>query len=402
MGNTRPIPVVHLITTLDTGGTEATLLKLLSFMDRRRFSNQVVSLTELGTVGRKIVEQGIPVRSLKMTRGNVSISGLVELWKALRIMRPAILQTWLYHSDLLGLIVGTSAGIRNICWNVRCSYVDLDIHPPLTKWTIRMCSLLSRFPKVVVTNSLEAKRSHAQAGYNVRRWEIISNGFDLRRFKADEGAKPRLLAELGLSDGPKENPNRQMSKQIGDKKEGLILVGFVARYDPMKDHKTFIAAACLVLQKSQNVHFIMVGRKVDSTNKKLIAEIPSKWRKHFHLLGERDDVETLTASFDIASLASHGEGFPNVVCEAMASEVPCVVMDVGDSARIIGDTGLIVPPRDHHALARALNELIEIGAAGRHALGKAARGRVREYFELSGIVRRYESLYQGLLAGSIG
>jgi glycosyltransferase involved in cell wall biosynthesis len=402
MGNARPIPVVHLITTLDTGGTEAMLLKLLSQMDRTRFSNQVISLTEMGTIGRKIEAQGVRVHSLKMQRGHLGFAGMFELWKALRRMKPAILQTWLYHSDLLGLVVGAAVGVRNICWNVRCSYIDLDTHPPLTKWTIKLCSVLSPFPKVVVTNSLEAKRSHERHGYNVRRWEVISNGFDLHRFKADEEAKPRLLAELGLSKRRKETPQHQGSVGAGDKMAGIILVGFVARYDPMKDHKTFIAAACLVLQEGHDVHFVMVGRKVDSTNERLLAEIPPEWKRHFHLVGERDDVESLTASFDIATLASHGEGFPNVVCEAMASEVPCVVMDVGDSARIIGDTGLIVPPRDHHALAEALNELIEMGAEGRRTLGKAARDRVRRCFELSMIVKRYESLYQGLLAASIG
>lgn len=118
----------------------------------------------------------------------------------------------------------------------------------------------------------------------------------------------------------------------------------------------------------------------------------------FFLLGFRDDIPRLTAALDIACLSSaFGEGFPNVLGEAMACEIPCVATDVGDSANIIGDTGRVVPPKNPVALGKALKELVCMGYEGRAGLGRSARKRIRERFELSKVVKRYEELYMGLL-----
>ena len=105
----------------------------------------------------------------------------------------------------------------------------------------------------------------------------------------------------------------------------------------------------------------------------------------------------LTTGFDIgASSSSFGEGFPNVIGEAMACGVPCVVTDVGDSALIVGQTGRVVPPRNPKELANAFHELVELGGEGRERLGMAARCRVQEHFDLPHIVARYQDLYQEL------
>jgi len=386
-----PTKVLHLITSLDTGGTEPMLFRLLSFMDKKRFSNQVVCLTDIGTVGEKIINLGIPVYSLNMPRGVIRFRGLFNLWRYLRLARPTILQTWLYHSDLLGFIVGRIAGIRNICWNIRCSYMDLGKYSPSTKWAINLCSFFSSSPKVVITNSVKAMNFHVSHGYRAKQWRVIPNGVDLEKFRPDQRAKQRLMVELSLYDNKKRGITGTTGR--GKKQTETFLIGFIARYDPMKDHPTFIKAACLLLEEKRNVHFVLAGRGITTENRILARLIPHEWRSHFHLLGRRDDIESLTAALDIASLASHGEGFPNVVSEAMACGVPCVVMDVGDSSMIVDNTGRVIPPGDPQALAVAWNELIELEEEERRSLGTAARKRIMDHFELSRIVRQYETLY---------
>ena len=178
--------IMHLITTLDVGGAEMMLLKLLSFMDDDDFSNQVVSLTGIGPIGEKIMAQGIPVYALNMPSGRLTLGGLVKLWRLLHSIRPTILQTWLYHADLLSLIFGKLARIRKICWNVRCSYIDLGKYRRSTEWTVKLCSLLSSFPETIITNSREALNFHVNLGYKAKRWEVIPNGFDLDKFKPDK------------------------------------------------------------------------------------------------------------------------------------------------------------------------------------------------------------------------
>jgi glycosyltransferase involved in cell wall biosynthesis len=180
--------------------------------------------------------------------------------------------------------------------------------------------------------------------------------------------------------------------------DSILFIGLIARFDPVKDHKTFIKAACLLIEDKPEAHFIMAGKGVEPENALLIKQIPETLLGHFHLLGERNDIERITAALDIACLTSaYGEGFPNTVGEAMACGIPCVVADVGDSARIVAETGLVVPPKDHGVLAAAWGKLIDLKKDGRKRLGLAARERIRSHFELSHIVEQYEQLYSKLV-----
>lgn len=376
-----PIEIFHLITSLDVGGTETMLHRLLSFMDKRKFRNRVVCLTGIGLVGREMQRSGIPVYALNMPTGRVRTAALATLWNLLRRNRPDILQTWLYHSDLLGLILGKAAGVRHLCWNIRCSYMDLDRYHATTRWTLRLCSLLSNFPDRILTNSVEARSFHVKLGYRSSGWNVIPNGFDLDRFRPDPAARAFLLRELGLEREP--DP---------------FLIGFMARYDPMKDHATFIEAASRLLERGRDVHLVLAGTGVDPRNEALVRRIPARWERRFHLCGRRDDIERVTAGLDVASLASHGEGFPNVVCEAMSCGVPCVVVDVGDSARIVGDPRLVVPPRHPEALANALESVMNMPHETRKELGRAARHRIQTRFDIRRIADAYEMLYAGIVS----
>ena len=173
-----------------------------------------------------------------------------------------------------------------------------------------------------------------------------------------------------------------------------FLIGVVGRYHPVKDHANFLHAAGILERTWPNVHFVLVGCGMDHTNSELVALIRQIGiNKKIHLLGERTDVHYVTAALDIASSPSRSEGFPNVVGEAMACEVPCVVTDVGDSAKIVDVTGIVVPSRDAQALAYGWGKLIKMGAEARRKLGIAARKRIQDNYSLSTIAGQYEDLY---------
>ncbi|MCP4668697.1 MAG: glycosyltransferase, partial [Deltaproteobacteria bacterium] len=398
MPEEHPISILHLITTLDVGGAEMMLSKLLSGMDRETFSNHVICLTKIGAVGQEMASRGIPVYALNMPNGALTVKGLARLWRLLRSIRPKILQSWLYHADLLGLICGKAAGIRNICWNIRCSYRDLTAYRRSTKWVIDLCTLLSFLPNIVIVNSMKGLRYHAKLGYKPKRWKVIPNGFDLKAFKPDKDNRKRIRSELGLVADRNEKEKREEGSVVSQ--DETVLIGLIARYASIKDHPTFMKAACLLLEKRKAVHFVLAGRNVTWKNEALAGMIPDTWKDHFHLLGERIDVSAVTAALDIASLVSYGEGFPNIICEAMACCVPCVVTNVGDASRIVGDTGRVVPCRDPQAVAEAWNELIDLGAQRRHRLGLEGRKRVMRHFELSMIAQQYEKLYSSLVEPS--
>jgi len=368
------IRIVHVISGLDTGGAEVMLAKLLERMDRGRFSNTVISLTDRGRLGEQIESLGVALYTLGMRRGRPDISALPRLIRLLKALKPTIVQSWLYHADLLSTLAVKLSGSPILIWNVRCSHMDLKRYSLLTRLVQRVLAWLSGIPAAVVANSVAGRQQHTGLGYHPRRWVVIPNGFDTQRFRPDSGTRVTLRREWHVSDD-------------------TVIVAFIARVDPMKDHPTFLDAAKRVIQTGRNVHFVLLGKDTE-TLASAVAERGLTDRAL--LLGYQSNVERLLPAVDVVCLSSLGEGFPNVIGEAMACGIPCVSTDVGDARPIIADTGLIVPVRDSASLAGAITELIDQGAAERAKLGRAARARIEAEYSLPSIVDRYEALYSDL------
>jgi glycosyltransferase involved in cell wall biosynthesis len=173
------------------------------------------------------------------------------------------------------------------------------------------------------------------------------------------------------------------------------VIGTVAREHPMKDPGNLVRAVASLQARGHAVHLVIVGSGLDRTNRELVEVVREcGLGAQVSLLGERTDVPALVAGFDVAALSSAwGEGFPNVLGEAMASGVPCVATDVGDCSWVIGPHGVIVPPRRSEALADALGRLLDLGADARHQLGLAGRARILQHFSIREVVGQYEALH---------
>jgi glycosyltransferase involved in cell wall biosynthesis len=372
--------ITHVITGLSMGGAQMMLYKLLSHMDRTAFAAEVIPLADVGPLDKKIQALGVPVRCLGMRPGVPNPLGVYRLARWLRQDPPHLIQTWLYHADLVGGLAARLAGGIPVAWNLRHSDLGPGGNKCTTAWTVRACARLSRWlPERIVCCSESSRKVHTAAGYAHGEMIVIPNGFDLAAFRPDPAARLSVRRELGIS-------------------EEAPLIGLVGRFNPQKDHRTFVKAAARLHAHLPQVHFLLCGQDVTWDNAPLrrwitAADLPDRC----HLLGERDDIPRLTAALDIATTASaYGEGFPNVIGEAMACGVPCVVTDVGDSAHIVGDTGRVVLARDPRALADAWRELVGLGPEDRVQLGLAARRRVEEHFSLPVIVTRYQRLYEEL------
>jgi glycosyltransferase involved in cell wall biosynthesis len=374
------ISIWHVITSLDVGGAERTLERLLRGTDSNRFSGSVVSLLPRGAQAEAIEQQGWPVRSLDLTGAFPTVRAVPVLRQWFRRSRPDIVQTWMYHADLLGGLAARSAGCHRVAWNVRRSvFPTRETESKVsTRSVARTCLALSRsVPRLIVCGSHSAKASHAALGYPEEKLRVIPNGVEIA--PPAPSARRSVREELGLRDK-------------------AIIIGRNARYDWIKDHASFLQAAALLVQRGFNVHFLLWGENVCDSNRELAALLRSLGLLgRCHLLGRRDDVERLHASLDIACSSSIGEGFPNVVAEAMAAGVPSVVTDVGDSAMLVGDTGRVVPPRSPSALADAMGELIAAGADKRRRMGQSARRRIAARFSLDAMIEAYEELYEELM-----
>ena len=375
------VRLVHIITGLQTGGAEMMLYKLLNEINREKFDCHVISLTSEGVIGPKISALGIPVVAIGMRNGLPDPIGFFKLLRTLKKLKPDIVQTWLYHADLLGGLAAKFAGVQKIVWNIRQSNLDAGLNKWHARLTARCCAILSYWlPNDIICNSQTAIQVHQKVGYKKSLFHLIGNGFDLEKFCIDSTAKQ--LAKQSLS--------KQLN--ISEKNK---LIGLIARFDPQKDHRNFILAASQVLEKLPDTHFILVGSKIDDENKTLMKWIEQGCSKdNFHLLGERDDIPRINAALDVACSASLGEGFPNTIGEAMACGVPCVVTDVGDSAYLLGGAGVVVTSANSQELAQAMIELLAKSERHRHKLGKKARQRIEKYFSISTIVAEYEKIYQ--------
>ena len=379
----KRISVLCLITALTGGGAEMMLYRLMSRLDRTKFKPQVVSMIDLGPVSEKIRALGIQVRSLGMRQGIPNPLAVFRLAQWLQRDRPDVIQTWMYHADLLGGLAARLAGGIPISWGIHHSDLSLEGNRRLTLLTVKACAPISRWlPTKIVCCSEASREVHAAAGYATEKMIVIPNGIDLQLFRPNPNARATIRRNLGI---PADAP----------------VIGMVGRFHPQKDHYNFIQAAQQLYQSQPEARFLLCGEDVTWKNAELVKWIEdAEIRERCLLLGKRDDIPDLTAAFDIATLSSMGEGFPNVVVEAMACGVPCVVTDVGDSARIVADTGTVVPRRDPQALANAWHAMLKMDRTTRAQLGLVARQRVMDHYSLSQIVSRYESLFEELACGS--
>jgi glycosyltransferase involved in cell wall biosynthesis len=231
-------------------------------------------------------------------------------------------------------------------------------------------------PQKIIFNSKAGAEDHCRMGYRSDKSCIIPNGFDTKLFSPSEKNRSCVRLELNIP-------------------EEAVLIGLIGRFNPLKDHSCFLKAGEKLLSNKREIFFLLAGREVDWQNwqlKQFIEKLGMS--EKVFLLGERRDVHRITAAFDIAACSSVAEGFPNVIGEAMSCGIPCVVTDVGDSAWLVGDSGMVVPPRNHEALCEAWLKLIEMGSAKRRVLGEKARKRIENHFSIQKVVKKYEQLYE--------
>jgi len=370
----RRLHVTHLITDLDIGGAERMLVKVIrATVDRAQ--HQVVSLTGDAPLAKEIRNEGMAVYSLGLPRSGVRIRSLLRAVRAIRAFQPDILQTWLYHADLVGTILAPLVRNPSLVWNIRCVDMDFEQYPRRTRYVVKLLSKLACVPKTIVANSAAGQFAHEAMGYRGGRWEVIPNGFDLSQFKSDQAARARLRSRLSI-------------------RTDTVLFGVVARNDPAKNYPFLLDAVMHCVKRRPNTAYYLVGPGVSALGSDVLERGLERWVR---LDDARDDLLDIYNGLDCLLLSSSfGEGFPNVIGEAMSCGTPCVATDVGDVREIIGDTGFVVPRDDLSAFVDAIVSVADWPAVERRRCGAASRERIAKHYGIDYIAKRYLDLWEAM------
>lgn len=363
--------IIHIIVGLNNGGAEMMLYKLLKYSDRNLYKHTVISLMDEGVMGEEIKKLDITIETLNIKKGNFSLRGFIKLLKLCK--NQDIIQTWMYHSDFLGFIISKILR-KKIIWGIHHSNLEKDKNKKRTLLIAKINAFLSRWCDEIVSCSKVAKEEHEKYGYVKDKIKVIPNGFELEKFYFIENAKNILQKEFPII-------------------ENKLLFSLVARYEILKDHNNCLKAMKIFKEIFSNEFILLLcGTNINYKNRTLISQIKeNELEKNVLLLDRRKDIPVIMSATDIYISSSSGEGFPNVLGEAMACETPCIVTDVGDSSYIVGKTGSVIERGSPEKLSKAIIEFINTNAYKKNR--KSCRKRIEENFDIVKIIKLYEKLY---------
>lgn len=377
--------IVHLITGLTTGGAEMMLLKLCA--NEQEFEHVVIALNGRGDtqVANAIRDLGVELYCLNLKQSKNYIGSLVRMVGIVRRTRPVLIQSWMYHANALGVLVKLFTPRVPLAWNIRHSVHDLKEESRIIRGIIFASRFMMPWVTRVVFNSRVSMKQHIALGYCRDKSVVLPNGFDLSVFRSNLTERNDWRAAHGIGAD-----------------EYLMVV--VARYHPMKGHALFLEAyAALSRSSARKVKAILVGKGADQDNHQLQALIRSLGLSdHVLLLGEQRAVAPILNGCDmLVSPSLWGEGFSNVIGEAMALGKYCVATNVGDAEFLIDRFGAVVQPNDASKLCEAMRQGLELDDHTSAELAEGARNRIQNYFSIQAIAHSYADLYRQVLATPI-
>ena len=319
--------VLHIITGLGDGGAEGVLYRLCK--SSANFKHEVISLTGNGKYTSMLEEVGVIVHPFHFN----GISSFFRLISLIKTVQPELVQTWMYHADLIGGIAAKIAGVKNIFWGIRHSNLEKGKVKSSTIYIARLSALFSKFvPTKIICCANKAKEVHLNIGYCKDKLLVIQNGYDLSNFYPSNVHRQQVRHEWKLS-------------------EETFVIGNVARYDPFKDHENLLRALCKLKLSGAPFKCFLIGNNVTEQNVDLKNKINElDLFSNVVLLGPRTDIPAVMNALDLHVLSSSSEGFPNVIAESMACGTFNVSTQVGDVSEIIPNPRLICPTKNSDAL----------------------------------------------------
>jgi glycosyltransferase involved in cell wall biosynthesis len=367
-----PVRLAFCITELDAGGAERGLMQLVLGLDRSQWQSRVFCLGPPGPFASVLLDEGIPVRCFYAVHLWDAPRIVWEISHELRSWQPALLQTFLFHANILGRMAGRCARVPRIVCGQRVAERRASWYGRIDRWTD------SCVDRHVCVSQGVAAYCEQFVGLPREKLVVIPNGVELARF---DTATPCDWTVFGVP------------------ADGQVLIA-IGRLEPQKGIDVLLNAFATVAEQHAHSHLVIVGDGPDRAALQQQAEgLQLKQRVTF--VGRRDDVPRLLAGSVALVLPSRWEGMPNVVLEAMAAAKPVIATQVEGTQELVrpGRTGWLVPVDDATALSQAMCELLGDAAAAIQ-LGRESQRIVSSEFTISAMVTAYDRLYRELVAAS--
>lgn len=367
--------ILFLIRSLDYGGAQRQLVNLSKSLRAKGYDVSVCIYYSGGPLDNELQEAGVRLYRLEKKHRWDVFSFFRSLIQFVLKEHPDMIHAYLSTANVISILLKPFLPGISVIWGVRASNMDLSRYDWFWRFSYFLERKLSRFADLIIVNSFSGMAYSARNGFPGEKMIVIPNGIETNEFRPQPQLREKIRREWGV-----------------EKHETLI--GLAARLDPKKDHPNFIKAASRVIATRKDVRFVCVGRHDDSHHERL-HRLAKEHGLSGRILwaGSRKDMPAVYNGLDILCLSSaFGEGFPNVIGEAMACGVPCVATDVGDSARIVGDTGIIVPPKQPEDLAEGLKKMIAWIETEKDIVTSRTRERVVEMFGVEKMVSSTETV----------
>lgn len=371
--------IVLFIGALNSGGAERQTVVLAKELGELGHVVSIVTLFSGGAIAKDLSG------AVNVTHDWIWPQKGSTMWKVFvqLIYSPTRLREFLRGSDIIYSMLEVTNFISwaatrfnketTLVWGIRSSKVSYF-------WKMsafdKLCSLVSPTVQLIIANSNAGLRACAERGYRARKSVVVENGIDTDKFRPNASLGGDIRSEMLDT-------------------EHDILVGIVGNLTPAKDHSTFLYAAAKVIEVRKGIKFVCIGGGGKSYFNQLQKEALNLGiSESVCWLGSREDMPVVYNSLDLMVSSSSSEGFSNVIGEAMACNIPCVVTDVGDSARILGDSERVVAPGDSQGLSAVIIKTLDADGS---KVGDNLRVRIKENFSVHLLAKRTEALFRELL-----
>lgn len=334
------LDILFICNSLNLGGAEKIMYEIIKNI--RSYKKEIICLTIRGNYSKLLENAGIKVTYLNLSKNPLDLLKIFRAYLLILKKKPKIIHSFLYHSDVIGSILGKLTFTNKILWSVHSDFIKSK-NTFLRNIQVKFLSKVSNFiPNKIIFCSKESLDNHLRIGYCRKKSLIIENGVCTKKFY------------------PREKKYYQIRNLLGLKKDDTFLIGHIARFHPIKGHKLLLNSLKLLKEKNKNFKCLMIGTDINKRNESLKKQIKrNDLEENIILYGETKFPHKIINAFDINIISSYSESSSLVLMETMASGIPTLATNVGPISKTIGKSGWVVKNNSAKDLAEKLIFIIQ-------------------------------------------